>query len=126
MPYIVRDLPPLIATSSGSLLTSGIGKLDDASSITLFFASSAAAGTSSAILQVSQFDPFDIFPQPGVANQSSGFYNASTSAIAAVSTNGGAIVLSNISFRGIRISGMTSSTATAGEIIAYVSKQVSV
>jgi hypothetical protein len=130
MPYTVRDLPSLIATSSGSLVTAAIGHLDDASSITLFFPSSASAQTSNATIQVSQFDPADKFPQSGVT-QSSNFYVASASSSLTFSSSGGAgggvaLVMSNISFRGLRIGGMTSSTATVGEIIAYASKQITV
>jgi hypothetical protein len=123
VPYIVKNLPALIATSSGSSVTQAIGKLDDASSITMFFASSYAAGTTGSVIQISQFDPFDPFPQPGVT-ESSGFYVISSSALAFATTNSNALVLSNISFRGLRIASLSS--AIAGEVISWVSKQISV
>lgn len=123
MPYNVRDLPALIATSSGSAVTNGLGHLDDASSITLFLASSASAGTTASIIQVSQFDPADPFPVPGVT-ESSNWYTASSSGLTFATTGANAIVITNISFRGLRIG--TLSSAIAGEIIAFASKQISV
>ena len=123
MPNIVRDLPNLTPTSSGSASTIAIGHLDDASSITIFLnstASAASTGANPLTIQVSQFDPLDVLPQPGVS-QSSAFFNVSSSNTYSTGT---AISLTNISFRGLRLTNLTS--APAGDIIAYVSKQISV
>ena len=122
MPYIVKNLPKLItATSSGgAAVTQAIGKLDDASSITIFLASSAAADLgATATVQISQFDPFDPFPQPGVT-ESSNFVTAGT-----VTSSLTAVVLSNVSFRGLRLS-FTGTSSGNGETVAFVSKQISV
>lgn len=122
MPITVRDLIPLTPTSSGSTVSIGIGHLDDASSITIFFTSSAAGSSTAALVQISQFDPSDLFPTVGT-NQSSAFYTVSSSA-PITSSGPFAISLTNISFRGFRLSAITS--FTSGEVIAFVSKQITV
>lgn len=124
MAYIVRNLPPLktFTSSGGAALTFGVGLLDDASSITLFFTSSFTGTTTSAVLQVSQFDPFDPAASPVSANASTGWFNLST---ALVTSSGMALTLSNISFRGIRAS-FTATSSQAGEVLAFVTKQISV
>lgn len=118
MANIVRDLPKLttVTSSGGAAVTNAIGSLDDASSITLFLASSASAATSAAVVQISQFDPA-INVQSGVPSTS--WFSAGTV------TSSGGTVLSNISFRGLRLS-FTATSSAAGEIIAFVSKQISV
>lgn len=124
MSYIVRDLTPLKATSSASTVTNGIGHLDDASSITLFITSSYSGSSTGAVIQISQFDPSDPLPISGVS-QSTGWYALSTASVGQITSSGTTIALSNISFRGLRIGTMTSSTAAA-DVIAYVSKQITV
>lgn len=122
MPYTVKDLGSITPTSSGSSVSKAWGHLDDATSITIYLTSSAgtqSTGANGLQIQVSQFDPADNFPLVGVT-QSSQFYTASTGAL---STNG-AIAISNISFRGLRLTGLTS--AVNNEVIAFASKQVSV
>jgi len=121
MSLIVRDLPPLKTfTSSGGAtgVSFGIGHLDDASSITLFQASSATSLITA--VQVSQVDPADPFPQVGVT-QSSGWVTISSGATSSATS----ITLTNISFRGLRL-GLTTSSSQAGEIAAFASKQISV
>jgi hypothetical protein len=122
MANIVRDLPPLktFTSSGGAAVSVGMGNLDDASSITLFFTSSFTGTTTSLVLQVSQFDPA-IPLQTGVS-QSTGWNNLST---ALVTSSGMALTLSSISFRGLRAS-FTATSSQAGEVIAFVSKQISV
>ncbi len=116
MSYIVRDLPNLVATSSGK--TAGIGSLDDASSITIFLTSSATGVVTGSVIQVSQFDP--AIPAPAGVTQSTQWVSAGT-----VTSSLTAVVLSNVSFRGLRL--VSSSTAmTVAEIVAYVSKQITV
>lgn len=124
MPYIVRDLPNLVTftSSGGTAVTSGIGHLDDASSITIYFTSSASAATSAAVIQIAQFDPADTFPQVGVS-QSSMWFIASTSG--AVFTTGGVATLNNVSFRGLRLQ-FTATSSSNGEIVAFATKQISV
>src|SRR2546428_12382058 len=73
MPLIVRDLPTLTPTSSGSANSNASGFLDDANSITIMI-SSGVATTGNFTVQVSQFDPFTTTPVTGTA-QSTFFYN---------------------------------------------------
>jgi hypothetical protein len=125
MPYQVRDLPALITLTTASTSAGPIGHLDDASNITLFFASSATALTSAIAVMVSQFDPADPFPQSGVT-QSSQFYSATSSTFATnFSSSGIALVISNVSFRGLKLN-ILASANVAGEIIAFATKQISV
>jgi len=93
------------------------GHLDDASNITLFFTSSALS--SAAGVQVSMFDPADTFPQAGVTQSSAWF------ALPGFASSASAIAISNISFRGLRLS-ITATSSAAGEIIAWATKQISV
>lgn len=116
MANIVRDLPNIVASSSG--VTLAIGSLDDAASITIFLTSSATGIVTGSVVQVSQFDP--AIPLQSGVSQSTKWTGAGT-----VTSSLTAVVLSNISFRGLRL--VSSSTAlTAGEIVAFVSKQISV
>ena len=119
MPYIVRDLGSLAtATSSGgAAISNTLGHLDDASSITLYFTSSALS--SAASVQVSMFDPADTFPQVGVT-QSSAFFTLPGNASSA-----SAVTIANISFRGLQLS-ITATSSAKGEIIAWATKQISV
>lgn len=123
MAYIVRELPPLkTATSSGGANnTNIIGALDDASSITLFFTSSFSGTTTTATLHVTQYDPVTGV-ESGTA-PSTGFFNLST---ALITSSGAAITLTNISFKGLQVTGFTATSSAKGEIIAYASKQISV
>src|SRR5689334_16309880 len=113
MAYIVRDLPNIVATRSGK--TIALGNLDDASSITIYLTSSAT-GSSGAIVQVSQFDP--AIPTPNGVVQSTFWVTAGT-----VTSSNTAVVLSNVSFRGLRLIS-TSTAFTANETVAYASKQI--
>lgn len=124
MAYIVRDIGKLQVTSSASATTNALGHLDDSASITLFFTSSFGGSSTGAVIQISQFDPADPFPQPGVT-QSSGWFTLSTASVGQITSSGTTLALSNISFRGLRVGSMTSSTAAA-DVIAWVSKQISV
>lgn len=117
----VVNLPKLVAQSTGTgSVTQGIGKLDDASSITIFLQSTAGFALSAVTVQVSQFDPFDSQPQPGVSESTN--WNALQGVSA--TSSGTALTISNISFKGLRLSG-TSSSATS-EVVAFVSKSISV
>lgn len=125
MPYVTVDLPPIktFTSSGGAAVTNGIGRLDDASSITLFFTSSFSGTSSAGILQVSQFDPFDSPIPPLGTALSTAWYNFSTgTALSTVS----ALTINNVSFKGLRVSGFTATSSAAGEIIAYATKQISV
>jgi len=132
MSGIVRDLPTLFAGSSGGTgqVTNAIGNLDDASSITLFFVSTANGIPTT--IQVSQFDP--AIPLQSGVSQSTGWSALSTAIFAGVtaasnfSSSGNAFTISNISFRGLRI-GLTASSSfgnSNGDPIARVSKQINV
>lgn len=115
MPYTVQDLPKLVATSSGK--TNAVGSLDDAASITIYLTSSAA-GSSGALIQVAQFDPAITAPM-GVT-QSTFWVTAAT-----VTSSNTAVVLTNVSFRGLRLIS-TSTAFTANEVVGFVSKQIRV
>lgn len=122
MSYIVRDLPKLttVTSSGGAGVSNIISQLDDASSITIFFTSSANVGgiTSSASFMVSGWDP--ALPA-GMTNMTSSqfvFAGNPTSSLTAM-------VISNISFRSFRF-GYTTSSSFAGEVIGFVSKQITV
>lgn len=116
----VLNLPTLIPSSSASTVTRALGNLDDAVSISLFMASTANANSSAAVIQVSQFDPG--FPTPAGVTQSTAWYNLST-AVATVTSSASQVFINAVCFRGLRLSVTTSN---AGEIIAYVSKEVRV
>jgi hypothetical protein len=114
MAYTVRDLPNLIATSSGK--TAAIGNLDDASSITIFLASSASGALP--LTQLSQFDP--AIPRQSGVSPSTQWYTGP-----AFTSSGTALTISNVSFRGLRLNS-TSTAFTAAEVVAFVTKQISV
>jgi hypothetical protein len=116
MANIVRDLPTIVATSSGK--TIAIGNLDDANSITIFLASSATSGLP--LTQISQFDPA-IPAQSGVTQMTSTMWATGP----AFTSSFTALTISNVSFRGLRLNS-TSTAFTANEIVAYVTKQISV
>ena len=118
MSWGVKDLgAAAVATSSGGAAFSNtFGHLDDAESLTIFFTSSALS--SSSLVQVSMFDPADIFPQPGVT-QSSAWFPLS----GAVTTSAAAITISPVAFRGLRLSVVATSSAK-GEIVAWVTKSI--
>lgn len=124
MPSQVVNLPALVAQATGTgSFTQGIGSLDDASSITIFLASSAGVAIGALRLQIAQFDPN--IPAPSGVTQSTGWFSYSTAVVSDVFTSSGyAVTISPISFRGIRLIG-TSSAAT-NEIVAFASKQISV
>lgn len=122
MANIVRDLPNLIAQSTGTgSFTNAVGGLDDASSLTIFMASSAGIALSAVVPQVSQFDPVSSSAIGGVTQSTGWKTMASTNVI---TSSGIAFTISSVSFRGFRLGG-TSSAAT-GEVIAFVTKQISV
>jgi hypothetical protein len=128
MAYDVRQLPTLTAAAtSANANTTPVGALDDAESITIYFVSTRAAfstGTGLAI-QVSQFDP-SLASSASVTGVtvSTAFHTLSSQVFssAILVSSGGAFTLSPISFKGLRINGLTS--ATSGENIAFISKQV--
>lgn len=123
MAGMVRNLPRLVAQSTGTgSVTQGIGSLDDASSITIFPQSTAGFAVGALIVQISQFDP--AIPTPLGVTESTGWQAVSTGAAFVFTSSNTALTLSNISFKGLRLSG-TSSSATS-EVVAYVSKQISV
>jgi hypothetical protein len=128
MGYDVRQLPALTATTSAAnAATIAVGALDDAESITIFLVSTRNAGSSGTglVIQVSQFDPsLASSASPNGVTVSTAFHTLSSTIFssAIVTSTGGAFTLSPISFRGLRLSGLTS--ATAGENIAFVSKQI--
>jgi hypothetical protein len=127
MPSVIKDLPSLIPTSSGSPNTNAVGHLDDASVIGIFLNSTMAGDVVTAgNIQVCQFDPADPFPvSAGVTESSAFFKNLSTSVgNVIVTTSGQAIYLSPIFFRGFRLSGLTS--AVAADVTAFCTKQISV
>ena len=132
MPLTVVNLPSMITATTSSTTTSlstasflfssgtGVGLLDDATSLTIFLASSAGMLSSGNVIQVSQFDPS--LPAPPGVVQSTNWFNLTSSGI---TTIGAAVTVNNISFRGIRLSILASGNV-AGEVVAFLSKQITV
>lgn len=115
--YIVRNLPKLVAQSTGTgSVTNALGSLDDAQVITIFLASSAGNGIP--LIKVSQYDPAIASPQPGVT-ESTGWYVLQGFA---ATSSGTAIMITNVGFRGLMLAN-TSSAATA-EVVAWACKQI--
>ncbi len=129
MPLITVDVGTLVTTSTSATATSAVGHLNDATSITIFTASSAGALTSGHALQISQFDPFDTFPIAGIVQSSNWFDFSLTTTTAGLplvtASSGVAFTISNVSFRGLRLR-ILGSANTSGEPIAYVTKQITV
>src|SRR2546426_3952120 len=110
MPAIVRDLPSFKTSATNSTATNAIGKLDDASSITIFLASSAGISTSSGIsIQIAQYDPNDPVLPVGVI-ESTAWYTVATTSL--LSTGPVTAVLTNISFKGLRLQLVNMSVAS--------------
>ena len=121
MANTVRDLPKLttVTSSGGAAVSNIIGALDDASSITIFFTSSASLGvTSSAVFAVSGWDPFLPAGQTNMTSSQFVFATNVTSSLTA-------LTVTNISFRSFRLQ-FTATSSTSGEVIGFVSKQISV
>lgn len=128
MAWQVVNLPNLVlvGTSAGAF-TNAIGSLDDAESITFFMVSTAAAtstGAAGILLQVSQFDP--AVTAPGGVTQSTGFNTLSSTIFSTgaglLTSSGYAITVTNVAYRGLRLSGYSS--GTDGELIARVCKSI--
>lgn len=123
MAWQVQQLPNLIVATTSALVTNGIGHLDDAESITLFFTSSATTLTSGTRIEISQFDPAD--STSGQASLSTQFFSLS-SAVALISTAAPAkvtVTLTGVSFKGLRLAVLASANV-AGEVVAFASKQI--
>ena len=121
MAYIVRDLPKLttVTSSGGAAVSNTIGGLDDASSITLYLTSSATADLgATATVKVTGWDAMN--PKTASNMTSSQFVTAG-----AVTSSLTAVVLTNISFRSLQLS-FTATSSQSGEVLAFVSKQISV
>lgn len=128
MPYLVVDLPPMTVSVTSSADTAlKVGALDDASNILVFMASSAGTLTSAgsvAVMQVSQFDP--VVTASGGRVESSQWFNISTQyGFSFPASSGTVYLISPVTFRGLRIFGGTSA-ATVGEIVARITKQITV
>jgi hypothetical protein len=128
MAYDVRQLPTLTAAAtSANANTIAVGALDDAESITIYLVSTRNAGSSGTGLQiqVSQFDP-SLASSASVTGVtvSTAFHSLSTQifSTAILISTAGAFTLAPISFKGLRLTGLTS--AVSGENIAFISKQV--
>jgi hypothetical protein len=128
MGYDVRQLPTLTAAAtSANSPTIAVGALDDAESITIYFVSTRNAGSSSngLSIQVSQFDPsLASSASASGVTVSTAFHSLSSQIFssAILTSTAGAFTLSPISFKGLRLNGLTS--ATSGENIAFISKQI--
>lgn len=119
MAWSVADLKSLTPTSSGSVNTNGVGGLDDAESITIFLSTAAGANLLVPTIQISQFDPN--IPAPVGVTQSTQWYSSTD---IGPFTAGGALTISEISFRGLRLVSSAGSSVAAGTIVAFVSKQL--
>jgi hypothetical protein len=116
--YIVRDLPSIVITSSGSLLTGGVGSLDDADAITIFLSTATAALLLLPTVEISQFDP--AIPTPVGVSQSTEWYASTQYAF----TVGGAITISPVAFRGLRLRTSAGSSIVGGTVVAFCTKQI--
>ena len=143
MSYTVRNLPPLIPTSTSTtvgIATNGVGGLDDAYAVTVWISSSAnAASTNSGApltIQVCQFDPSLASSADGLGGEgnsvSTGYVTyqlGSTTGGIPLCSTGTAITISPVGFRGLRLINITSANLTSAgstglEPIAWVSKQI--
>ena len=132
MGRIVRQLPTLVAAAtSANATTNPIGGLDDAAAITFYMVSTAPATSTGTglLLQVCMFDPSLASSASETGTTVSTAYQTLSTTIFSsgtglITSSGYAITISPIAFRGLRISGLTS--ATSGEKIAWVTKQIEV
>ena len=110
MPYIVRDLPTIATTASGTN-SNAIGRLDDAANIALWV---TTATTTPLQIQVEFSDTGAAFIPL--------LFNTSGASIQTV-TSSGVVHITNIAFRQLR---MSSTGTTAAAVSANVTKQISV
>ena len=129
MPYQVVDLGNITVTSSGNPVnTVGVGHLDDATNVTIFVTSSGNWSSTSAAgvtVQVSQFDPFDtVFSTQFVAQSTAWFQLVNTTGGNVIVTSSGlALTINDISFRGIRLTNLSSAGT---DIVGRITKQITV
>ena len=108
--YSVASLGTILPTSSGATVSNLFRHLDDADSIGIFITSSANAATSG--IYVTNEDS---------SNPTEFYRFSSTGGAAMVTSSGSMHVISPVTFRGLRLQGMASGTAT--EPIGFVTKQ---
>lgn len=124
MPYIVKDLPPLIPTSSGSSNTNAVGLIDDARFITLYISSSAGTASTGATTLNLQISAMDYAASSSFQTASSQFFTyqiGSTTGGTLLLTTGTAITIPGVGFRSLRLTNLTS--AVASEVVARASAQ---
>lgn len=128
MAYVtVRDLPPLVNSSGSSVVTAGIGNLDDANSIMVYLSTANNVLSSNVSVEVAQFDPgvgFGPTATPG-ATQSSAWYPIFVGTSLQLTSGAFAFTISPVAFRGLRIR-TSANSITTGTTIAFATKQISV
>jgi len=123
MAYITRDLTQMFLTSAGSTRTNLVGHLDDANNVMVFITSSCGVLSSNCSPIVSWWDPED--PLPSTVTTSMFYKDLLVGTSFAFSSGTTVINFGNISFRGLGL--QTSANAlTTGDLIAYVTKQITV
>lgn len=126
MPYIVKDLPPLVPTSSGSSNTNAVGLLDDAHFITVYITSSAGTASSGASAPLTiQISAMDYAVSTSFQVASSMFFTyqiGSTTGGIPLLTTGTAVTIPQVGFRSLRLTNMTS--AVINEVVARVSAKI--
>lgn len=125
-----RQLPSLVNSSGSSVVTAGIGHLDDADCVTIFLSTGTNIVSSNVSIEVSQFDPADgAFDRLTGVVLSSAWYPLLVDFISTVpptlSSGIGAITIPCTGFRGIRIR-TSANSITTGTTIAFAMKQVTV
>ena len=121
MSLIVQDLPKLLSTGSAAF-TTPVGLLDDANSVTIFLGSSSGVVSSNCTISVSPIDQALSTAIQTIGASSTSWYVLSS---AVFSSGIGAVTISNISFRSLRVN-TSANTINAGTIIAYATKQITV
>jgi hypothetical protein len=123
----VVGLPPLLTDTS--VLTAGIGHLQDAETLTVYLSTAVNVLASGVTVEVSQYDPSDgtwdaqqLTHQRG-AVLSSAWYPILMGSSFTLSSGLGAFTIDTVGFRGIRLRTSTT-TYAAGVTIAYATKQI--
>ena len=129
----VRDLPALINSSGSSVVTSGVGNLDDASSITIYLSTATNILSSNVSIEIAQFDIGTYIStavsgpvvMPTGVTWSTNWYPMYFGTSLLLTSGAQAFTVTPVAFRSIRL--RTSANAiTTGTTIAYLTKQISV
>jgi hypothetical protein len=118
--YIIRDLPPLVNTSGSSVLTNGIGNIDDAQSLVIYLSTNTNVLSSLVSVEVS---PRDLAGGIGTVATSTDWYPLLVNTSVLLSSGLQAIQILNPGFRSVRIR-TSANSITTGTTIATATKQI--